>query len=296
MEFTALDFETANWYRKSACSIGMVKVKNGMIIDEFYSLIRPEPFWFHQINTNIHGLSEADCENEPSFGELWPKIESWIDGQIIVGHNVSFERSVLNHLFEEYKIQANIEEYLCTLYLSRVAYPKLDNYKLPYVYYNVLNKSFEGHHHALLDAKASAEIVMEVVNKWNPPTFKGMIGALYEEPVKSRTSKKRKVSMASLIPDEGFEKNERFKGKVFVFTGEQNCFTKEEAGQFVVNRGGKANDNVTKSTTTVVVGHYHPRFGPNYKSNKLKKAEELQANGQKIEFLSEKEFLELTKV
>ncbi len=295
MNFTALDFETANWYRRSACSIGMVKVENGIIVDEYYSLIKPTPYWFHSINKTIHGISEDDCQNAPTFGELWPDIESWINNQVIVGHNVSFERSVLNHLFDEYQIDANISEYLCSLYLSRVAFPNLGTYKLPYVYFNALNKNFEKHHHALEDARASAEIVIEVVKKWNPPTFKGMIGALYLDSVSLRTDPKRKVALSTLVPDEGFEKNSTFKGKVFVFTGELNCFTQEEAAQFVINNGGKVSDSVTKSTTTIVIGNYHPRFGNDHKSNKVKKAEEFKDKGQDISYLSENEFLQLTK-
>lgn len=118
---------------------------------------------------------------------------------------------------------------------------------------------------------------------------------MYLEPKNSRTHPKRVVTLASLTPDEGFEEHDRFKGKVFVFTGEQSSFTKEEAAQFVVNRGGKANDNVTQATTTVVIGQYNPRFGQDYKSNKVKKAEELISQGQKIVFMTEDEFLELTR-
>jgi DNA polymerase-3 subunit epsilon len=295
LNFIALDFETANWYRRSACSIGMVKVEQGMVVDEYYSLIKPTPNWFHPINSGIHGLKDGHCQDAPTFGELWPAIKDWIEDRVIVAHNVSFERSVLNHLFEAYQIGAQASEFLCSLYLSRVAFPNLGSYKLPDVYSNALNKALDGHHHALEDARASAEIVIEVARQWNPPTFKGMIGALYEEPVNSRTNPKREVSLAALTPDEGFEGNERFKGKVFVFTGEQGSFTKEEAAQFIVNHGGKANDNVTRATTTVVIGRYNPRFGQDYKSNKVKKAEELIQQGQKIVLMGEEEFLELTK-
>ncbi|MBK7789122.1 MAG: 3'-5' exonuclease [Saprospiraceae bacterium] len=214
MNFVAIDFETANWYRKSACSIGMVKVENGMIVDQFYSLIKPTPFWFHSINKKIHGLSEDQCSEAPTFGDLWP-LENWFQNEVVVAHNVSFERSVLNHLFEEYQIRANITEYLCSLYLSKVAYPGLNSYKLPDVYNVVLNKEFGSHHHALEDAKASAEIVIKIVKNWNPPTFKGMVGALYEESVKSRTNPKREVKFSSLTPDPGFESNDRLKGKKF---------------------------------------------------------------------------------
>lgn len=292
MNFTALDFETANWYRKSACSIGLVKVRDGIIVDEFYSLIKPEPFWFHSINTNIHGITKNDCINAPTFKELWTEIEDWINDEIIVGHNVAFERSVINHLAKEYKLKIKVKEYLCSLYASRVAYPNLNSHKLPVVYSEVTNGEILNHHNALADAKASAKIVISIAEKWKPPTFLGMIEALYEEPKKKRTSLRRKVSLASLVPDEGFENNNSFRGKTFTFTGELKNYTKEEAAQFVVNRGGKA---TAKSTNHLVRGNYNSKYGPNHKSTKMKKAEELIAQGQKIKILTEKDFLTLTK-
>ena len=42
MEFVAIDFETANKSYDSACSIGLVTVRDGAIVDEYYKLIRPK--------------------------------------------------------------------------------------------------------------------------------------------------------------------------------------------------------------------------------------------------------------
>lgn len=42
-DFAAIDFETANHERSSVCSVGIVIVRNGEIVDSFYSLINPEP-------------------------------------------------------------------------------------------------------------------------------------------------------------------------------------------------------------------------------------------------------------
>ena len=42
-DFAAIDFETANNERSSVCSVGIVIVRNGEIVDKFYSLIKPEP-------------------------------------------------------------------------------------------------------------------------------------------------------------------------------------------------------------------------------------------------------------
>ena len=41
-DFAAIDFETANNERSSVCSVGIVIVRGGEIVDKFYSLIKPD--------------------------------------------------------------------------------------------------------------------------------------------------------------------------------------------------------------------------------------------------------------
>lgn len=162
LNFVALDFETANAYRRSACSIGMVKVENGNIVDEFYSLIKPTPFRFELINTRIHGLSEVDCLHAPDFNELWPDISSWFENQYIVGHNVSFERSVMKHISLDCNIDFKIQDFICSLKISKEKLPEMDSYKLSKIYGYLFNKKLK-HHHALEDARASAEIIITLL-------------------------------------------------------------------------------------------------------------------------------------
>lgn len=45
-DFAAIDFETANECRSSVCSVGVVIVRDGQIVDSFYSLIHPEPEYY----------------------------------------------------------------------------------------------------------------------------------------------------------------------------------------------------------------------------------------------------------
>jgi DNA polymerase-3 subunit epsilon len=163
LNFVALDFETANAYRRSACSIGMVKVEDGKIVDEYYSLIKPTPFRFEPINTKIHGLSEIDCLNAPDFNELWPAIYSWFENQNIVGHNVSFERSVLKHISLDCNIDFKIQGFICSLKISKEKLPEMDSYKLSKIYGYLFNKKLK-HHHALEDARASAEIMITLLS------------------------------------------------------------------------------------------------------------------------------------
>lgn len=56
-DFAAIDFETANEQRTSVCSVGVVIVRDGEIVDHYYNLIRPEPEYYTYWNTRVHGLT-----------------------------------------------------------------------------------------------------------------------------------------------------------------------------------------------------------------------------------------------
>ena len=58
--FAAIDFETANEQRTSVCSVGVVIVREGEIVDTYYSLIRPEPeYACAWIDTGGYGKSSG---------------------------------------------------------------------------------------------------------------------------------------------------------------------------------------------------------------------------------------------
>ncbi len=62
--FVAIDFETANHSRTSACAVGLVHVQDGKIIAEETLLIRPPQRQF--VFTYIHGLTWDDVKDEPT--------------------------------------------------------------------------------------------------------------------------------------------------------------------------------------------------------------------------------------
>ena len=57
MDFAAIDFETATAKRDSACSVAVVEIRGGKLVDSYYSLIQPPGNAYHWFNTKIHGIT-----------------------------------------------------------------------------------------------------------------------------------------------------------------------------------------------------------------------------------------------
>jgi DNA polymerase-3 subunit epsilon len=155
--FLAIDFETANPYRDSACSIGLVRVEQGRIVHKEVHLIQPP--YRHFTFTSIHGISWGDVESAPDFKGVWKKIAPLFEGiDFIAAHNASFDSSVLRACCQTSRIATPATPFACTVKLARSLwniYPT----KLPDVARHLgieLN-----HHEALSDALACAQIVIE---------------------------------------------------------------------------------------------------------------------------------------
>lgn len=95
-DFAAIDFETANNERSSVCSVGIVIVRNGEIVDSFYSLIQPEPNYYNYWCSQVHGLCHEDTDDAPVFPKVWAQIEPLITNLPLVAHNKPFDEGCLD--------------------------------------------------------------------------------------------------------------------------------------------------------------------------------------------------------
>ncbi|MEA9411659.1 3'-5' exonuclease [Flavobacterium sp. PL02] len=93
MTFTAIDFETATGYHP--CSVGIVTVENGVIVDEFVTLIKPPNNEYSPFTIRVHGIYPRDTVNAKSFAQVYPEIKKRLENRIVVAHNESFDRNVL---------------------------------------------------------------------------------------------------------------------------------------------------------------------------------------------------------
>ncbi len=157
MRFAAIDFETADYYRDSACAVGIVRVEGGTIVARDYRLIRPPRPDF--VFSYLHGITWEDVRSEPSFRTVWLEVRNLVEGtDWIVAHNVPFDKSVLETCCHVAQLRPPSIPYKCTMRLAseRFRFPEAN---LPYVC-NRLGIPLD-HHDALSDAKAAALIVLE---------------------------------------------------------------------------------------------------------------------------------------
>jgi DNA polymerase III, epsilon subunit and related 3''-5'' exonucleases len=156
--FVAIDFETADSKRDSACAVGLVVVDRGEIVARDYRLIRPPRPHFNPFCVRVHGIHWEDVAHQPTFGALWPEIAPIFHGaHFIVAHNAPFDKSVLNACCRESRCDAPVQPFLCTVQLARTTW-RLPSNKLPHVC-DHLGIDLT-HHHAASDAEACALIAV----------------------------------------------------------------------------------------------------------------------------------------
>jgi DNA polymerase-3 subunit epsilon len=154
--FVALDFETADPMRDSACALALVRVEGRRVTAREARLIRPprREFWF----THVHGITWERVRREPTFGDLWPDLAPILDGaDFLAAHNAPFDRSVLRACCERAGLAPPALPFLCTVSLARRVW-SIHPTRLPDVC-DRLDIPLR-HHEADSDAEACAAIVM----------------------------------------------------------------------------------------------------------------------------------------
>ena len=169
--FVAIDFETANFAQSSVCSVGLVIVKDGEIVDNYFSLIRPIPNYYDARCSEVNGLHLDDTNGAPEFPDVWMdaqrKIHEYFpyieDGEVpFVAHNKAFDESCLKAVFRCYQMDYPEYEFHCTCQSARRAFPNAENHQL-HTISMLCGYRLENHHHALADAEACAWIAREIL-------------------------------------------------------------------------------------------------------------------------------------
>jgi len=156
--FVAIDFETAIGHH--ICSVGIVTVENGEIIEEYHALIQPPNNEYSWHNIQVHGITEDDTRFEPNFRAIYPEIKKRLNGKTIVAHNESFDRGVLLKTMKDFNIPHDdiimAEKWECTLRIYRRKGYKPARLNACCKVHNIPLK----HHDALSDARGCAKLFL----------------------------------------------------------------------------------------------------------------------------------------
>jgi len=147
--FTAIDFETAQGKRWSICQVGLVRVENQIITEQFSILVQPPDNYYWNNFIDIHGITPKQTQHAPTFDRIWHQIEPFIKNQNVVAHNgFAFDFHCLKQTLEYYGLISPEFIGYCTYRIYKDHLASLcRHYKIP------LN-----HHDALSDARACAEL------------------------------------------------------------------------------------------------------------------------------------------
>jgi DNA polymerase-3 subunit epsilon len=308
-DFVAIDFETANNELSSACSIGIAAVNNNEIALKKYYLIKPPGLKFDKKNTEIHGLTAEDVMNAADFSSVWPEIAPYIANNLLVAHNAAFDMSVLKCCLAEYNLAVPNTEYVCSIAVSDYAFPETVGKSLA-ERASLLGINLENAHNALDDAAACAELVIKTlkINAQNSlqaflpkkrkikrsllSEFKHMTA--FQKP-KKNYNRFNQICIADIAATVDVINTENpVYEKAFVFTGEMEHISREEAMQMVVNLGGIIKSGVSKKINYLVVGIQDKSLVSSAgMSSKEIKANELIQQGIEINIINEQTFMDL---
>lgn len=165
LDFTAIDFETANSSTASACAVGMVRVRGGRVVARAGWLIQPPPGHdaFASVNIGIHGIRAEHVVGAKGWSAQLDDLCAFAGADVLVAHNAGFDMNVIRRACEATGDPCPPYRYLCSLQLARRSY-ELDSYRLPRVAAAAGFSDF-AHHDARADAEACAHIVVDAARR-----------------------------------------------------------------------------------------------------------------------------------
>jgi DNA polymerase-3 subunit epsilon len=301
LDFTAIDFETANSYRGSPCSVGIVKVRDGQIVDESSTLIRPPAGFDHfdGFNTWLHGISAEMVMGAPSWRSVLEWIIQYVGADPLVCHNAGFDIGVIRYACIADHLSCPAVDFLCTMVLARRAY-RLPSYRLPFIAAEC-DVELRHHHQAVSDARCAALIAATMAKKQGVQTLAdladfygvriGHMEAGHYSGSVHRSPGGHALIRADANPDAN--PDHPLYGRVIVFTGALMSRTRQMAWDDVIKIGGIPEPSVTKRTNILVIGDINPAvLVPGMiTTGKATKVFALQDKGQEIEVMTEDDFL-----
>jgi len=162
--YTVIDIETTGLSKSyhQITEIAAAKIDNGMIVDNFQTLVNPQvripPFI-----TQLTGINNQMVKDAPTIREVLPSFVKFLQDDIFVAHNATFDFGFLDHNLEIHHGKNLVNKRLCTRKLAHRLLPHLSRKRLEdlCVYFNINNPHA---HRASGDVHATALVFNNMLN------------------------------------------------------------------------------------------------------------------------------------
>ncbi len=158
--YVVFDLETtgASAGKGRITELGALKLLRGQVVDQFSTLVNPgrpiEPFV-----VRLTGITDRMVAEAPGISEVMPRFEEFIEGTVLVGHNVHFDCSFVTAAREGAALPNPV---LDTLRLARCLVPGLRRYRLSSLVSHFGVREMPNHR-ALSDAAATAGVFLRLL-------------------------------------------------------------------------------------------------------------------------------------
>lgn len=240
-DFIAVDFETAT-NNRMACQIGIVVVKNGLIVKRIIKLIQPPHNKYDDATIRVHHITPDTTKDAPTFDKVWYEIEPYFIGNTIVAHNAQFDEDVLYKNLSYYGIlPLGINPFKCTCNI----FHRIGLHDLCIAF----GMPFEGHHNALFDAECCAQFYLNHLNGIYPDL------SLIKQSRKKFSKYAENTLSGDILKKDlsNADPNNPFYDKKVVITGNFTQPRKELSSKLKL-MGADINTCVSKKTIFILIG------------------------------------------
>lgn len=155
--YVVFDIETTGFspVKNNITEIGAVKIENGNITNRFSTFVNPkEPIPFEI--EKLTGITDEMVIEAPAIEDVLPDFLAFCGDAVLVAHNAGFDMSFIMEQTKRQNLLLDVTV-ADTLSIARILLPNQARHTLDAVA-KTMNVSLQGHHRAVNDAEATAEI------------------------------------------------------------------------------------------------------------------------------------------
>ncbi len=156
LETTGLSFRT-----EKITEVGIMKIKNGEVIDSFETFVNPEKPIPPKV-VEVTNITDDMVKDAPKIEEVFPKILEFVGDSVLVAHNADFDIGFLKHNASILNLKLENTS-LDTLRLAKDLFPDFKKYKLGIIA-DKLGITVDVAHRALDDVKTTVQVFNVMMN------------------------------------------------------------------------------------------------------------------------------------